>query len=227
MAAHLVGLVILAAEFAVFSRRHLRGILRNAEAELLGEGVGFGEDVVAYLLCEFRNTAVDCAELGLLLFVKAYALALEALETLFQHDLLLAREAALVAVVDRGYPFVEVPVERDVVGVLAEHGDCLRHHRIEGIAAVGLADIIEHAEHLVEYLAREFERHYGVLEGRSVGIGGDFLDLGVLLFDSGLYRRYIVFDFNLVVGRDTVRGVPLGEEGILFAAGCHNGCDCQ
>ena len=76
--------------------------------------------------------------------------------------------------------------------MLAEHRDSLILHGVEGVAAVGLADIEEHSLHTAQRAPGEFQRGDGVVECRGVRVGDDGLDLRVLLLDSGFDGRYIV-----------------------------------
>ena len=170
VAAHPISLVVLAAKLAVLSGGHLVGIGRHAEAELLCEGVGLGEYVVAYLLGKFCGAGVDDAQLLLLVLGETDAVADKAVVPLFEHHLLLAGKAALVGIIDLGNPVVEGLVEGDVVAVGAQKRYGLVLNGVESVAAVSLADIVEHALDLGEDAAGELKGSDGIVEGRSLGI---------------------------------------------------------
>ena len=214
MAAAGVGLVVGLAEFAVGGGGHLFGIGADAESELLLEGIALGEDVVAYLLGLCRNLGVNLAQARLLFLGQAYSFALETLVVLLQHHLLFAVKGALVGVPDGRNALVEGLVERDVGLVVAEQGDGFLHNSIEGVAAVGFGHIVEHALHLAEDASREFERHDGVLEGRSLGIRGDGVDFSFLLLYAGLDGGDVVGNFYLVERRNSVGSIPFLKEGV-------------
>ena len=214
MSAGGVGLIILLAKGTVGGRCHLLGIGAHAEAELLLESVALGEYVVAYLLGLGGDGLVDLAKTRLLLLGKADSLALESLEVLLQHHLLLAGEIGLVAVIDGRDPLVEGLVEGHIVLVSAGKGDGLLYHGIERVAAVGLGNIVHHSYHLGKGAAGEFERNDGVLEGRSLFICHDGIYLRLLLGYAGLDGRDIMGNLDFVEGRYSVRSVPFLEEGV-------------
>ena len=170
MAAHGVCLVVLATQLAVLRGGHLLRVGGYAEAELLAESIGLRQDVVAYLLGELCGAGIDFAKFCLLCLVKAYTLALEAVEMLLEHHLLLAGEGALVAVVNGGDAVVEGLVEGNVVAVLAQKRYGLVLNGVESVAAVGLADIVEHSGNFADDASGKLQRSDCILKGRSVRI---------------------------------------------------------
>ena len=144
VATHGVGLKHLLTEGTVLCCRHRIGIVRDADAKLLLEGIAFGEDVVAQLLRLCGHLRIDLTKTGLLLFGKAYAITFESLEALLQHHLLLTTELTLVGKVNLGNTIVKPFVERDVVLVLSKHRNSLLHNGVEFVCAVCLANVVQH-----------------------------------------------------------------------------------
>ena len=142
-------------------------------------------------------------------------------------DALVGRElfclAAAVVLELELHAVVERLVEGDVVGVLAHQGDGFLLDGAQLVGAVGLSDVVEDAGDLRKDPAGEFQRDDGVLEGGRIRVGGDGVDLGVLLGDAGLDGGDVVGGKDLLERRDAVRGVPFGQEGVFaFVAGCHS-----
>ena len=212
---HGVSLKHLLAEGMVLGRGHRIGIVGDADAELLLEGVALGEDVVAQLLRLGGHLGIYLAKAGLLLLGKAYAITLKSLEALLQHHLLLTTELALVGEVELGNALIEPLVEGNVVLVLCKHGKRFLHNRVEFVRAVCLADIEQHAYNFAQDFARELERQNGVLEGRTFGIVHDGVNLLVLLLDTCFDGWDVVLDQNVLEGRNAIRRIPLGEERVL------------
>ena len=217
-----IGLVVLATQVAVLRGRHLVGVGGHAESELVQEVVGLREDIVADLLRLGGDGGIDLAQARLLLLGQADALALEGVEVLLQHHLLLARQAALVAVVHGCHAVVERLVERHIVLMLAHQGDGFLLDGGQRVGAVGLGNVVEHAHDLAENAAGELQRRDGVLEGGRVRVGRDGVDFGGLLLDARLDGGNDVSGLDLFKRRDAVRGVPFRQEGVdSVVAGCH------
>ena len=89
---------------------------------------------------------------------------------LLEHHLLLAGEGALVAVVNGGDAVVEGLVEGNVVAVLAHHRDGFVKHCVKRVAAVGLADIVEHSGNFADNASGKLQRSDCILKSRSVRI---------------------------------------------------------
>ena len=209
-----ISLIVGPAKLAILGGGHLVGICTHAESELLLESVALREDIVSYLLGLGRNLGIDLTKACLLLFRKANTFALETVVMLLQHHLLLAGKGTLVGIIDSRYAFIKGLVEGYIGFMVAEHGYGFLDYCIEGVAAVGFGHIVEHALHLAEYAAGEFERHDRVLEGRSLFICHDGIYLRLLLGYAGLDGRDIMGNLDFVEGRYSVRSVPFLEEGV-------------
>ena len=100
-------------------------------------------------------------------------------------------------------------------------------YAVEGLGTVRFVDIEQHSDDLGQDSARKLVGTYGVVEGRSLRIPQDRLELLVLLLKACLERRDVILCLDLVVGRDSVRGLPLLEErvGSGLCTSCHDdGC---
>ncbi len=106
------------------------------------------------------------------------------------------------------------------------HREGLVHYGKDLGDGIRLADVEEDGGDPAEGLAAAVEGRYGVLEVRSGLIGDDGLYLGSLLLDSGLDGGNVVADLDLVERRNSIRGIPFGEERVGGAcASCH--CECR
>ena len=141
-----------------------------------------------------------------------------------ENHLLLAGEAALVAMVEGREPIVEGLVESDVVAVRGKKRKSFFHNCIEGVAAVGFGHVEEHAGNLFKQQSAEFVGGNGVLESGRLGIGRNSVDGFLLLAYSFLDRGKVIAHLDLVVGRDSVGSVPLFKERIGVAGREHKEC---
>ena len=214
MAAGGVGLIVLPAELAVGGSGHLVGECAHTESKFLLESIALCEDVVAYLLSLGSDIGIDLAKAVLLLLGQADTLTLEAFIVLFEHHLLLAGKAALVTVPNGGDALVEGLVEGYVGLVLAHQRDGLFDNGIKGIAAVGLGNVVEHSADLGEDAPGILQRGDGILKTGGLLAGDYGIDFGLLLGYAGLDCRDVVGGLYLIEGRNSIRGVPLREEGV-------------
>ena len=130
MTAHSVSLQHLLTQRAVLGGSHGIGIVGNADAELIPEGIIFREDIVAQLLRLGSHFRIYFAQAYLFVLRQTDAVSFKSLKTLLQHHLLFACQFALVSLVQLGYTLVKPLVERDIVAVFRQQRDCLFHHRV-------------------------------------------------------------------------------------------------
>ena len=213
-------------EFTVFGSGHRGGILAHAYAELLFEGVGLRQDVVAYFLGLEGQLVVDFLEPELKVVRETDTFPLEVLKMFLENHLLLAGQAALVGVVDRRHPLVEALVEGNGGGMISQKRNSLLKCGVDLRGLVGLRNIVEHTYHLRKDAAAEFQRSNRVFESGRFGIGDDSVYFGLLLLYSRLDSGDIIGGLDLIERRDAVRGVPFLEERILMTC-CKGYCHCE
>ena len=189
------------------------------------------EQVLREVELQHRELLVQLAQLGLLGLVELGTAAHETLVAILEHLLLLGRQRQLAAhLIDRLDTGKESLVEVDVVAVGRLQGRKLLLQRAGLVGRVAAREGAEGAAYTAQKCAALVEGYDRVFKGRSLLVGDDGCDLGLLLLHAEQHALAVVFNGDLVERSDPVRGGKFAQQRILTAsvataAGkeCHRG----
>ena len=105
-------------------------------------------------------------------------------------------------------------VERDVVVMLGQFGRNLFGDGLEFVVRFLLGQTAEYQIDLSQL--HTAERFDGVFECRSLGVGNDCGNFGIVLTDAFFKSRHVVLGFYLFERRNPERSAELAKQRILF-----------
>ena len=181
------------------------------------EGLGRQQQIAA----EFRGQAgeffIDRGDFGLGLRRQGRAIAQEfTMRQLQQTGVLLVQAEAVALVIDRLNAFEEVFIEADRRGLAGQHGPDFSFQVAQRVIRVGIGDVAEHVQDLVQRGSRRIERDDRILEGRCIRIAHNRINVSAKLENGFLGRWHIVLVANVCEGRHAIGRVPLLPEWIAF-----------
>ena len=220
-----IGLECLFTERTVLAGGHKSGIGRNGHADGIPESIVLRQEVLAELLAQDGEAAVDFREAGLLLRIQADAIADKALIELLGDHLLLAVQAVHV-LVHGLHPGKEAFVHEDGV---SGFGDDRRHLLLDLLdrgGGVRFGEIEEDTGNLGKKVAGKLVGRDRILERGSVRIVDNRADFGLLGLDTGQDGGHVVCLRDLAERGRSVRCIPIFTENLsgLRAAGGHRQC---
>jgi len=168
--------------------------------------VDFFQHVLRELGAEPGQLTVDLAQARLLLIRKPRAGANEITMGFLEQAQLLGIEpqrfALLIQAVDPGK---QLGIELDRIAVCRQPRRHLTLDLLAFVVGVGADQVEEHRGHARQGSAAALHRNNRVVEARRIGIAGNGLDLGQMLFHTALHRRDEVLIANPVERRHLQR----------------------
>ena len=221
-----IGLEGLFTEGPVLTGGHEGRIGGHGHADGVAEGIVLRQEVLAELLAQDGEAAVDLREAGLLLRIQTDAVADEALIELLGDHLLLTVQAVHI-LIHGLHPGKEAFVHEDGVGSLGDNRSQLLLDLLNRGGGVRFGKVEEDAGHLGQKVAGKLVGRDRVLERGSVRILDNGADFGLLGLDTGQDGRLVVRFLDPAERRRSVRCIPIFTENLSGLGAAGGRCQCH